>query len=143
MTEIDFYTHCRDPLAVAARICGKAFAQKRRVRVLTADAAMTESLDQLLWRTPATGFVPHCRLGSRLAGETPVLVDHALDHQGPAEVLVNLGPEPPPFFGRFDRLAEIVGAHEAELAQGRERYRFYRERGYALRNHRMDNGETA
>jgi DNA polymerase-3 subunit chi len=135
MTTIDFYTHCADPLAVAARLAAKAWSQCGSARVLTPDAQATAALDDLMWREPATGFVPHCRLASPLAEETPVLVDHALEHEGPAAVLVNLHREPPPFFGRFERLAEIVGADEASAAAGRLRWRFYRERGYELRSH--------
>jgi DNA polymerase IIIc chi subunit len=33
------------------------------------------------------------------------------------------------------RLADIVGDDEASLAKGRERWRFYRERGYELQQH--------
>jgi DNA polymerase-3 subunit chi len=91
----------------------------------------------VLWKTPPTGFLPHCRLGSPLAGETPIVVDHALQHEGPAAVLINLHPAPPPFFSRFERLVEIVGVGDSEAAAGRERWRFYKERGYALRSHNL------
>ena len=52
-------------------------------------------------------------------------------------MLINLALAPPPFFSRFERLAEIVGAEAADAAAGRERYRFYRERGYELRTHNL------
>jgi DNA polymerase III subunit chi len=135
MTTIDFYTRCSDPLAVAARLVVKAWGQFGAVRVLTPDAAATAALDRQLWLVPATGFVPHCRLGAACAAETPVIVDHVLDHQGPAAVLVNLHPSPPPFFSRFERLAEIVSGEDSAAAAGRERWKFYRERGYVLRSH--------
>jgi len=135
MTTIDFYTHVSDRLAVAARLAAKAVAVHGSARVLTPDAAATEALDRLLWTTPATGFLPHCRMDSPLAEHTAVWIDHRLDHAGPAAVLVNLHAEPPPFFSRFERLAEIVGIDDVE--RGRERYRFYRERGYELRIHDM------
>ncbi len=86
------------------------------MRVLTADAAATDALDRLLWLQPAIGFLPHCRIGHRLAAETPIWIDHALEHQGPAAVLINLHASPPPFFSRFERLAEIVGIDEAEAS---------------------------
>jgi DNA polymerase-3 subunit chi len=135
MTTIDFYTHVDDRLAVAARLVAKALAAHGSARVLTPDAATTVELDRLLWTVPATGFLPHCRMDSPYASETPVLVDHVLEHTGPAAVLVNLHAEPPPFFSRFERVAEIVGIDD--VAAGRERYRFYRERGYELRTHDM------
>jgi DNA polymerase-3 subunit chi len=135
MTTIDFYTHVGDRLAVTARLVAKAVAAHGSARVLTPDAATTDALDRLLWVVPAIGFLPHCRIDSPLSADTPVWIDHALEHAGPAAVLVNLHREPPPFFSRFERLAEVVGIDDA--AAGRERYRFYRERGYELRAHDM------
>jgi DNA polymerase III subunit chi len=135
MTTIDFYTRCADPLDVAARLAAKAWAQCGSVRVVTPDAETTAALDSLLWRAPPTGFLPHCRLASPLAAETPIIVDHVLEHDGPVAVLVNLGADPPPFFARFERLAEVIGLEESAAAAGRVRWRFYKERGYELRSH--------
>ena len=137
MTSIDFYTHVVDRLEVAARLVAKAFQQHGSVRVLTPDPAATEALDRALWLRPPTAFLPHCRVDSALAPETPIWVDHVVDHSGPAAVLINLHPAPPPFFSRFERLAEIVGLDDADVAAGRERYRYYRERGYELRTHNL------
>jgi DNA polymerase-3 subunit chi len=135
MTTIDFYTRVSDRLGIAARIIAKAYAAHGSVRVLTADAAMTDALDRLLWTQSALSFLPHCRLSSVVANETPILIDETLVHSGPAAVLVNLHRDPAPFFSRFERLAEIVGSEETDVAAGRERFRFYRERGYELRAH--------
>jgi DNA polymerase-3 subunit chi len=137
MTLIDFYTHVADRLEVAARLVAKAFAQHGRVRVLTPDAAMTDALDRRLWLRPPTAFLPHCRVDAALAAQTPIWVDHCEDHPGPAAVLINLRAEPPSFFSRFERLAEVVSTEETDAAAGRERYRFYRERGYELRTHSL------
>jgi DNA polymerase III subunit chi len=95
MTTIDFYTHCANRFEVASKLVAKAWAQHGSVRVLTAGEAGTVEFGRFLWLWPATGFLPHCRLGSPLAAETPILVDHALDHEGPAAVLVNLHAAPP------------------------------------------------
>jgi DNA polymerase-3 subunit chi len=137
MTSIDFYTHVADRLEVAARLVAKAFAQHGRVRVLTPDATATDALDRRLWLKPPIAFLPHCRVDSALASQTPIWVDHSDEHLGPAAVLINLRATPPAFFSRFERLAEIVGVEEADAAAGRERYRFYRERGYELRTHNL------
>jgi hypothetical protein len=48
-------------------------------------------------------------------------------------VLVNLGGDLPPGFSRFDRLIEIVGTDETDRIPARERFKFYRDRGYAAR----------
>jgi DNA polymerase III subunit chi len=135
LTTIDFYTQVGDPLRLAAKIVAKAWRMHGSVRVLTPDGETTNQLDRLLWAEPQQAFLPHCRVGSPIASETPIWIDDALEHSGPAEVLVNLHPDPPPFFSRFERLAEVVGVDDASLAAGRARYRFYRERGYELRQH--------
>jgi DNA polymerase-3 subunit chi len=135
VTSIDFYTHVPDPILVTARLVAKAYAQHGSVRVLTPDAATADAVSRNLWTVNPVGFLPHCRLASALAAETPILVDERLEHVGPAAVLINLHPNPPPFFSRFERLAEIVGLDNAEAA--RARFRFYRERGYPLRTHKL------
>ena len=140
MTEIDFYTYAADRLQVATRLCAKAYGMGMRVRVLTGDAAMTARLDQLLWTLPAVGFIPHCRLASRVAEETPVIVDETLEHSGPAELLINLHIEQPGFFRRFARLAEIVSAEAAEVAAGRLKWQYYKQQGYTLRAHNLTAG---
>jgi DNA polymerase-3 subunit chi len=141
MTTIDFYTHCANRFEVASKLVAKAWAQHGSVRVLTADEETTAALDRLLWLWPATGFLPHCRLDSPLAADTPILVDHVLEHRGPAAVLVNLHASSPPFFSRFDRLAEIVGSDETDAAAARERWKFYKARGYEVRSHDLSGRE--
>lgn len=141
MTTIDFYTHVDDRLSVAARLVAKAYASHGHVRVLTPDAQATETLDRLLWVSPALAFLPHCRLDAPVASETPIWIDEAVRHDGPAAVLVNLQRDPPPFFSRFERLAEIVGLDEDDREAARQRFRFYRERGYELRTHNLSERE--
>jgi len=92
-------------------------------------------IDRLLWTTPPTGFVPHCRPEDPLATLTPVIVGEAAAPLPHDEVLVNLRVEWPPFFSRFQRLVEIVSRDEGDRAGARERYRFYRDRGYEIRTH--------
>ena len=50
-------------------------------------------------------------------------------------MLLNLSPDCPPFFERHERLLEIVAQDDAERCAGRARFKFYRDRGYAIRNH--------
>ena len=135
MTEIDFYTRVDDRVQFAARLCHKLHGMGKQVRVLTADAAMTARLDTLLWTAPAIGFTPHCKLRDRLAPETPVIVDDANEHTGSADVLINLHAEPPTFFRRFERLAEIVSSEPDDVAAGRTKWQLYKQQGYTLRAH--------
>lgn len=135
MTEISFYTFADDPLDVARRIAAKAYGQGRQVMIYAPDAAVADAIDRLLWTSPPLGFVPHCRTGDALAAETPVLIGADADALRDADVMINLDGALPPGFARFERLVEIVGQDDDGRERGRERYRFYQARGYALTTH--------
>ncbi len=134
MTEIIFLTDLTDPLAEAARRVQHHYGQGKQVRVLTADAAMTERLDRLLWEKPQEAFLPHTRLDSPLAEQTPILIDHELAHPGAGQVLINLTADPPPFFARFEYLIELVARDAEATRAGRERWKHYKARGFPLRH---------
>ena len=48
------------------------------------------------------------------------------------ERLFNLAAEVPPGFSRFASLIEVVGHQDEERAAGRQRARFYKDRGYDI-----------
>ena len=135
MTQIDFYTNVSDKLGTACRIVAKGYALKHRIVVFCPDGDTAQRIDRLLWTTPATGFIPHCAPGDALATRTPVIIDYAGAEPLHDQVLLNLRAEWPPHFGRFERLVEIVSIDEEDRALARERYKFYRDRGYAIRTH--------
>lgn len=135
MTQIDFYTHVEDKLRTACRLAMKAFSADLRIMVTCADAESASRFDRLLWTTPAIGFVPHCFVNDPLAHVTPVVIDY-LDRDPPHdELLLNLRAERPAFFSRFQRLIEIVTLDEEDRRSARERFKFYRDRGYEIRTH--------
>jgi DNA polymerase-3 subunit chi len=133
VTTIDFYFHAQDRLQVACRLAGKAMKQNQRVLIHVPQSELAARIDKMLWTWPAIGFVPHCALHSPLAAETPVLIASGAETPEGCEVLLNLGTDCPPHFERFARLLEIVDTADREA--GRNRYRFYRERGYQITNH--------
>ena len=135
MTEVTFYTFADNPLDVARRVAAKALGQGKQVMIYAPEASVADSIDRLLWTTPALSFVPHCRDTDALANETPVLIGVHPDVLRKADVMINLHHEQPPTFARFERLVEIIGHDETGREQGRARYRFYQSRGYALKTH--------
>jgi DNA polymerase-3 subunit chi len=137
MTRIDFYVDADDRLRVACRLAAKALAQRLRVLVFAPDGEAAAALDRLLWTTPAIGFVPHVMADHRLAAETPVVIARGDGEFPHDEVLVNLAREAPRSFTRFQRLVEIVSRDEDDRRAARERYRFYRDRGYAISTHSL------
>ena len=133
MTRIEFFFNVEDKLQKIAELCGSAVRKGRRLMVYSADAETTVRLEDYLWSSPAVGFLPHCRPGHALAEVTPIIVDHQGAQLVHDDVLINLQSGYPPFFSRFRRLIEIVGLDEADRSAARERYRFYRDRGYEIR----------
>ena len=52
-------------------------------------------------------------------------------------VLINMASDVPLFFSHFERVAEIIDQSPTQKQIGRERYRFYRDRGYDLQSHNI------
>lgn len=134
MTKVDFYTGVEDKLRTACQLSHKAMQNGLRVLLHTPDEQTTEALNQLLWQYPATAFMPHCRSDDREAATVPVIVGHLSEPLVHSEVLISLHDTCLPFFSRFERVIEIVGKDSEDARLGRERYGFYRDRGYALRH---------
>ena len=134
MTKIDFYTGATDKLRTACKLSHKAMQNGLRVLLHTPDEATAATLDKLLWHYPATAFMPHCRSQDEAAADMPVVIGHQDEALPHSEVLISLHTTCLPFFSRFQRVIEIVGRDEADARLGRERFGFYRDRGYDMRH---------
>ena len=138
MTRVDFYHDAPNKLAVAVKLAHKAFSQRLPLLIYASAPEVAAQVDRLLWTQPALGFLPHCRTGSPLAAETPVLIAdsaESLEQQPQDELLLNLDAEIPPGFSRFKRLIEIVGRDEDDKGPARARFKFYKDRGYDIHRH--------
>lgn len=133
MTRIDFHTDLPDKIGYCCRLARKAHGGGARLVVLAADRSQLLALDQMLWTFSDRDFIPHVMLADPLAAATPIVLSDRGDAEFPHhEVLVNLSHETPAHFARFERLIELVGVDEPDRAAGRERYRYYKQRGYPL-----------
>lgn len=145
MTQVDFYILQDVDMAAACRfacrLAAKALAEGHSVHVHVDDARAAAELDELLWNYPEHRFIPHRieHVPGRAADPAPVVVGWQTP-EDPDGVLVNLSSEIPGFFGRFPRVAEVIV--DANRSAGRERYRFYRDRGYPLVSHNLDDWEA-
>ena len=143
MTRVDFYIlkeAGQDArLVVAARIAEKAMLQSRHVYINTADEDESRRLDELLWTFSQNSFVPHRIIDADSAPTSaePVLIGADVALSEPCEVMINLAATVPEFFSRYERVAEIVDADSGRRDAGRSRYKYYRDRGYELKNHNI------
>lgn len=144
MTQVDFYivdSEAEDArLRVACKLCDKAMQQSLHVFVNAATETEAGMLDELLWTLIQGSFIPHRVVREALpAGpREPVIIGLGAPPAGTRwDLLINLAPDVPEFFSRYERVAELVDGNAERRAQSRERYRFYRDRGYQLNNHQI------
>jgi DNA polymerase-3 subunit chi len=144
VTQVDFYILNSDTdearLHLACKIVEKAADQSHHVFVHSASDAEAAKLDELLWTFSQGSFIPHRVVREPLDAppQEPVLIGvNAPPAPGRWNVLVNLAAEVPEFFSRYERVAEVVDADAVRREQSRDRYRFYRDRGYKLNTHQV------
>lgn len=144
MTRIDFYILQDVDLSAAARfacrLAAKALAGGHSVHLHVSDERAAAELDELLWDYPEHRFLPHGIQQTPAGQAAPVVVGWQPPDDADG-VLVNLSAEIPTFFGRFPRVAEIVVGENRDV--GRDRYKFYRDRGYPLFHHELEDWEAA
>ena len=140
MTRIDFYllqdVNVPAMHRFACALAAKAVQNGTRVYVRAPTPEITAEIDGLMWAYPPERFVPHA---TEHGEADPVIIHHEPPRQA-SGLMINLGEDVAPFFGRFDRVAEIVvGERKAE---GRARYKHYRDRGCPLYHHELQDWEA-
>ena len=106
------------------------------------------ALDGLLWTFSQGSFIPHRVVdeSNRPPFDEPVLIgrhDSADESESDFQrdrswdLMINLAPVVPDFFSRYDRVAEVIDGDPTRREKGRERFRFYRDRGYELKTHHV------
>lgn len=133
MTRVEFFFNVEDKLQKLAELSEKAIAKNVKLLMFTKNKEAASEIQQYLWSLPQQ-FLPNHLASNALASATPIVVDWQGEQLLHDEVLVNLQHPQPLFFSRFRRLIEIVGLDEADKADARVRYKFYRDRGYEIKS---------
>lgn len=134
MTKIRFYTDVADPPALMQHLLGQALARQRCVTIFVADRQQAHLLDDRLWQQPDSDFYPHALADVPCAPLTPVQLAWLPEHIRQDDLLFNVQPSLPKFFSRFRHVFELIGTEEADKVAGRQRWAFYRERGYEIQH---------
>lgn len=136
MTRISFYVLKgkleNERQVFACRLAEKAYKLGNHVYIHTQDAEQTEKLNKALWAFRANSFVPHELNDGNDDQDCPVLIGHDASPPRLMDLLINLNDEQPLFFSQFERMAELINDEENIKTTGRERYQFYKQRGYDL-----------
>ncbi|MGH8371694.1 MAG: DNA polymerase III subunit chi [Gammaproteobacteria bacterium] len=136
MTQIDFYILSnRSRMQFICQLAEKIFGLGHRIFIHTESEQDARALDDLMWVFRDRSFLPHGRAGKD--PEAAIQIGSGDEPAGEFQVLVNLAAQVPSFFSRFDRVAEVVDKDEQVRTHGRERFRFYKDRGYPLETHTL------
>lgn len=126
MTNVQFYilasANQEDRWAYARRLVVQTLMRGKTVHVHTSCAADTRHLINYLLDADTTG-------GERIT------IDHKGEPDHDPQVLLNLSMEVPHFFSSFETTLEVVHSEISTRNMGRERFRYYQERGYPLRHY--------
>lgn len=143
MTRVDFHFNTPDRLQHACRLIRKALrseaATSEKPLVVVCDQLeRLVEFDELLYSFSDDDFLPHVFIDHPMADEAPVVLSPISwvpgEGRTPA-LLLNLGDTVPDCFSSYDRVFEVVGPDEADRALARQRFTFYRDRGYTLTRH--------
>ena len=145
---MDFYVlageDARARLKLACRLAEKAYLARQRVLVWADEAAELSSFDELLWSFSDCSFVPHERYQDpQQWDETAVLLACGPQATAATDVLLNLGSTVPPAAAQAGRILEIIDSEPARRQAGRERFRHYRDQGFAPQTHHVAMQESA
>lgn len=143
MTRVDFYIledgSSEALQRFACRLVEKAWGRGMRCHINAATPDQAERLDDLLWTFRDISFIPHARntVADDSAQRLAAIIGSGDEPAIQSDVLINLSPEVPAFFSRFERVAELVDNDGDRRKAGRERFRYYRDRGYPLESHNI------
>lgn len=122
-------------LRLALRLTEKAHGQGHRIFINSEDQKQAQELDEQLWSFRPASFLPHALIDAD--EDTPISIGWGQEPVDHDDLLINLQTSVPNFVGRFRRVAELVNQEPVRLQALRESYRHYRDRGYALEEHRL------
>ncbi|WP_299943722.1 DNA polymerase III subunit chi [uncultured Microbulbifer sp.] len=140
MTQIDFYILSSQRIEqadiFACRLAEKAYRTGLGVLLAVDHPERAEQLNRLLWTFREDSFVPHAPQGE----EPPAAVEINCGEDPGAHhgLMINLCSAVPNWFSRFERLAEIVVQQPQALQRSRTRFGLFRERGYPLKSHKIN-----
>ena len=138
MTQVDF--HILQDTSVEARwlyVC--RFIEKverlgHSILVVVDTQEEAQELDDLLWSFKPESFIAHQIIGGD--EEAKVEITYTANAGEHHDVLINLSSQIPEYFSRFARAAEIVIQEPKILENTREHYKFYKQRGYPITQHK-------
>jgi DNA polymerase-3 subunit chi len=143
LTRVDFYFNVADQLNFSCRLVRKVIHaskanQEEPIVVYCPKKSKLSFFSELLYSFSSVDFLPHVVVGDSLEVVTPIILSSIpwlpITPRRP-NLLLNLDNKICEVFGSFDRVLEVVGNEEHEKLSAREKFVFYKNRGYQIHNH--------
>lgn len=134
MTRVIFYSNLTSKQAALLILLEQALAKKHLVTVMAENMLQAQACEKALWVTNKTSFLPNVLAQHPLAYQTPVVLDWQENQLCQDDILINLSQKQLTTFSRFRELIELVSNDESDKVMARQRYKFYRDRGYEVRH---------
>jgi len=145
MTHVDFYILPDSQLATAQRyVCKLAennWQSGKRVLIQTDTAEESKQLDDLLWNLQDSSFIPHGVATLELTDQQqPILISHQKVNDVNFQSILNLSSRPSDINTENEiKIDEILNQDEQRKLSGRQNYKIYRQLGYTLEHHTLEN----
>jgi len=147
MTEINFYVSKEIGLnhrfSIAYQLLNKGLQRNLNIHIHTDSEHTSKKIDDYIWIKDNISFIPHEIVNEETDNSmTPpiqkqVNISHNYEPLTRCDYLINLSNERPAFFSRFLKVAEILDNDDEIITAGRQRYSFYRDRGYTLNYYQL------
>lgn len=134
MTRITFYSNLADKSQMLIHLIQQALNKRRQVTVLAETQQQAQILSDVLWQSARTTFLPNVLIEDALAIKTPVIIDSLHQTFYHDDILINFSSRQPTAYSRFRHLIELVSLDEDEKTLARQRFKFYRDRGYDIKH---------
>lgn len=141
MTHINFYRingNFDAVLKLACQLTEKAYQHGLTVLLHTPESSISKLLDEQLWRFKPSSFLPHTQENNP---KEAISISHQNEPGKHHGLLINLGNNIPDWFSRFEKAIEIVYDDQQTIDQKRDRYSFYKNRGYPIKYHDLTSSD--
>ena len=133
-----FYTHISDIPQFICKLLRTVYDKHTDIAVRCATNEQCQWLNQQLWSFDGNTFLAHDCYANQPFSTAPIVLFSPEDDfsQCLFETVLNLSPQAC-LDARFTRVLEIVGDDETALSSARQRFRLYKDAGFALDHKKM------
>ncbi len=136
MTEVAFYTNVLNETHLISKLLHKAHNVGRKLHISVRNERHGETVTKDLYGAEPTSFFGISSSPHDTHDLTSAIISYTSDY-GHNDIIINLTPEIPDNFSAFKRVIEIVSQDKNNISAARNKYRWYKDRGYLIATHKL------